>query len=311
MTAPPAPASAAERRARNARGMAVMFGATLVMVLMHAAVRHVGQQLPVVEVMFFRNFFGLLVVVPLVLREGLPILRTKRPGLHLLRSFIGIMAMWMWFYALTVVPVAEATALSFTSVIFGSIAAAVLLKERMRARRWSAVIVGFLGAMVILRPGFQEVSVGMLAVLASSVFWALALILVKHLSRFDSVVCIVAINQFLLTLISAVPAALAWQAPTPGQLAWLLLVGTCATFGHILMTTAFKWGDASAVFPVDFARLIWAAVLGWLIFAEVPDEWTWLGGAIIFGSTAYITYREAAVRRQEAAAERLARKGPL
>jgi drug/metabolite transporter (DMT)-like permease len=214
--------------------------------------------------------------------------------------------MWLWFYSLSVVPVAEATALSFTSVIFGSIAAAVFLGERMRLRRWSAVIVGFLGAMVILRPGFQEVSFGMLTVMASSVFWALAIILVKHLSRWDSVVTIVALNQFLLTLLSAIPAWLVWQPPTPAQLGWALAIGVCATIGHICMTSAFKWGDASAVFPVDFARLIWAAVLGYVVFAEVPDAWTWAGGAIIFASTAYITYREAKLRRGEAATEKAA-----
>ncbi len=309
MSATPAAPSPAERRAGNARGMLIMFAATMVMVVMHTAVRHLGRELPVSEVVFFRNLFGLLVAVPLVLREGLAILRTRRPGLHLLRSVIGIAAMWLWFYALSVVPVAEATALSFTSVIFGSIAAAVLLGERMRARRWSAVVVGFAGAMLILRPGFQEVSFGMLSVLVSSVFWALALILVKHLSRFDSVVCIVAVNQLLLTVFSAVPAVVAWRTPTLTQLALLLGVGVCATFGHIMMTTAFKWGEASAVFPVDFARLLWAAALGWMIFAEVPDTWTWVGGAVIFASTAYITYRESALARRETAARRLAGQG--
>ena len=277
-----------------------MFAATLVMVVMHTAVRHLGQELPVAEVVFFRNLFGLLAVLPLVLREGVGRLRTRRPGLHLLRSCIGIAAMWLWFYALSVVPVAEATALSFTSVIFGSIAATLLLGERMRLRRWSAVGLGFLGALVILRPGFQELSPGLLAVIVSSVFWALALILVKHLSRSDSVVCIVALNQLLLTVFSAAPAIAVWQPPTLEQLAWLMGVGTCATLGHILMTTAFKLGDATAVFPVDFTRLLWAAAAGYLVFGEVPDRWTWIGGSIIFASTAYITYREAKVRRDRA-----------
>jgi len=282
--------------------MIAMLAATFIMVVMHTLVRRLSQEMPVSEVVFFRNLFSLLVVLPLVLREGPAKLLTKRPGLHLLRSLIGICAMWLWFYALSVVPVAEATALSFTSVIFGSIAAAVFLGERMRLRRWSAVIIGFLGAMVILRPGFQELSFGMLAVIASSVFWALALILVKHLSRWDSVVTIVALNQLLLTVLSAIPAWLVWQAPTLPQLAWALAIGICATTGHICMTSAFKWGDASAIFPVDFARLIWAAVLGYVVFAEVPDAWTWAGGAIIFASTAYITYREVKLRRRQAAA---------
>ena len=288
----------AERRARNSRGMMVMFGATMIMAVMHTLVRHLGQELPIWEVVFFRNLFGLLVVMPLVLREGVGKLISKKPLWHVGRSFIGIAAMWMWFYSLSVVPIAEATALSFTSVIFGSIAAAIFLGERMRLRRWSAVLVGFLGAMVILRPGFQDLSAGMVMVLTSSIFWALGVILIKHLSRWDSVVCIVALNQILLTGISAIPAYLVWVPLSLQQLGLLLCVGACATFGNIARATAFKWGEASAVFPVDFSRLLWAAALGYFVFAEVPDLWTWAGGLIIFSSTAYITFREAQVRKQ-------------
>jgi drug/metabolite transporter (DMT)-like permease len=153
---------------------------------------------------------------------------------------------------------------------------------------------------VILRPGFQEVSYGMIGVLVSSFFWAIALILVKYLSRWDSVVCIVALNQILLTAFSAAPAYLVWQPVSLEQLALLLGVGICATFGHLLMTTAFKVADASAIFPVDFTRLVWAALLGYFVFAEVPDMWTWIGGLIIFSSTAYITYRETKLKRQQA-----------
>jgi drug/metabolite transporter (DMT)-like permease len=280
--------------------MMVMFGATMIMAVMHTLVRHLGQELPIWEVVFFRNLFGLLVVMPLVLREGVGKLISKKPLWHVGRSFIGIAAMWLWFYSLSVVPIAEATALSFTSVIFGSIAAAIFLGERMRLRRWSAVLVGFLGAMVILRPGFQDLSAGMVTVLVSSVFWALGVILIKHLSRWDSVVCIVALNQILLTGISAIPAYLVWVPLSLQQLGLLLCVGACATFGNIAMTTAFKWGEASAVFPVDFSRLLWAAMLGYFVFAEVPDVWTWSGGLIIFASTAYITFREAQVRKQAA-----------
>ena len=288
----------AERRARNSRGMMVMFGATMIMAVMHTLVRHLGQELPIWEVVFFRNLFGLLVVMPLVLREGVGKLISKKPLWHVGRSFIGIAAMWMWFYSLSVVPIAEATALSFTSVIFGSIAAAIFLGERMRLRRWSAVLVGFLGAMVILRPGFQDLSAGMVMVLTSSIFWALGVILIKHLSRWDSVVCIVALNQILLTGISAIPAYLVWVPLSLQQLGLLLCVGACATFGNIARATAFKWGEASAVFPVDFSRLLWAAALGYFVFAEVPALWTWAGGLIIFSSTAYITIREAQVRKQ-------------
>jgi drug/metabolite transporter (DMT)-like permease len=205
--------------------------------------------------------------------------------------------MLTWFYGLSVVPIAQATALSFTAVIFGSIGAALVLGERMRLRRWSAVIAGFVGALVILRPGFGEMNPAALIVVLSSICWAAAMITVKQLSTTDSVVCIVTWNSVLLTVLSLPAAIPVWVTPEPEQLLWLALIGILATLGHLAMTGAFKAADATVVFPVDYTRLVWASVIGYLVFSEVPDVWTWVGGTIIFTSTTYIAYREAALRR--------------
>ncbi len=277
----------------NARAMALMFASTAIMVCMHSMVRHVGQELPSAEVVFFRNLFSLATMLPLLIRSGgLRVLKTRHPWQHLLRTTIGIFAMWAWFYGLANVPVAQATALSFTNVMFGTLAAVVILGERLRLRRWSAVVIGFIGALIILRPGYITVTPGVLAVLFSSLCWALALITVKWISQWDSVICIVSWNAILLTVFSVGPALYVWQTPDLMQLFWLLLIGVIATIGHLAMTTAFKLGDASVIFPMDFARLIWASILGYLLFTEIPDIWTWVGGLVIFASTAYITYRE-------------------
>ncbi len=280
----------------NLRGMLLMLGAALVLSVMHGVIRHVSQQMHPFEVTFFRNLFGLLTVLPLVARNGWPAMRTRQPRLHLLRSAFGICAMLAWFYGLSVVPLAQATALSFTSVIFGSVGAALFLGERMRMRRWSAVAVGFVGALMILRPGWHPVDTGSLVVLFASVCWAAALITVKRLSRNDPVVTIVGWNSVLLTLMSLPVALLEWTTPSAEALAWMLLVGVLATAGHVAMTSAFKLADATAVFPVDFSRLLWASIIGVVAFAEWPDAWTWAGGAIIFASTTYISYREARAR---------------
>ncbi len=281
----------------NARGIVIMFASTLIMVSMHGAVRHVGQELPTAEVVFFRNLFSLMAVLPVLIRSGgFNVLKTSHPAMHLLRTTIGIMAMWAWFYGLAHVPVAHATALSFTNVMFGTLAAVVILGERLRLRRWSAVVLGFAGTLIILRPGYIEVTPGVLSILFSSMCWALALIIVKRISQWDSVVCIVSWNAILLTVFSLGPALYVWQTPEAGQLGWLILIGTLATAGHLAMTTAFKLGDASVIFPVDFVRLIWASVIGYLAFSEIPDLWTWIGGLVIFASTAYITYRESQIK---------------
>lgn len=276
--------------------MLFMLLATLALTCMHALVRFLSVEMHAFEITFFRNLFALLIMAPLMLRAGAEELKSRQPRLQLLRSCFGILAMALWFYGLSVVPIAEATALSFTAAIFGSIAASLFLRERMRLRRWTAVVTGFIGALIILRPGFQSVDPGAWIVLASSVFWALALVTVKRLSTTDSIVCIVAWNTVLLTVFSLPLAIPVWTAPSAEQLGWLFLIGLLATLGHLAMTNAFRLADATAVFPVDFTRLLWASILGFLLFAELPDAATWIGGALIFASTTYITFRERRVK---------------
>ena len=279
------------------RGPLLMLAATAVLTCMHATVRHVSDGMHSFEIVFFRNLFGLVAILPLALRAGIGNLKSRQPGLQLLRSAFGLVAMFTWFYALSVVPIAQATALSFTSVIFGSIGAALLLGERMRLRRWSAVLAGFAGTLVILRPGFGDVDPAALIVVLSSICWAGALLTVKRLSATDSVVCIVTWNSILLTVLSLPVAIPVWVTPSTEQLLWLSLIGLLATLGHLAMTGAFKASDATVVFPVDYTRLLWATVIGYLAFGEIPDIWTWIGGTIIFTSTTYISYREATLRR--------------
>jgi len=274
-----------------------MLAATAVLTCMHASVRHVSGGMHPFEITFFRNLFGLMAILPLAMRAGIASMKSRQPGLQLLRSGFGVVAMFTWFYALSVVPIAQATALSFTSVIFGSIGAALFLGERMRLRRWSAVAAGFVGALVILRPGFSDAHPAAFMVVLSSICWAAALLTVKRLATTDSVVCIVTWNSVLLTTISLPIAIPVWTTPSSEQLLWLGLIGVLATLGHLAMTSAFKASEATVVFPVDYTRLVWASIIGYLAFSEVPDLWTWVGGTIIFASTTYIAYREAALRR--------------
>jgi drug/metabolite transporter (DMT)-like permease len=274
-----------------------MLAATAVLTCMHATVRHVSDGMHPFEITFFRNLFALFAILPLALRGGLASLRSRQPGLQFLRSGFGLVAMLTWFYGLSIVPIAQATALSFTSVIFGSIGAALVLGERMGLRRWSAVVAGFVGALVILRPGVSEVDPAALIVVVSSILWAAALLTVKRLATTDTVVCIVTWNSVLLTVLSLPVAMTVWVTPSLEQLLWLSLIGVLATLGHLAMTSAFKASDATVVFPVDYMRLLWASVIGYVAFAEIPDAWTWVGGTIIFASTTYIAYREATLRR--------------
>jgi len=278
-------------------GILFMLGATVVLAAMHALVRVASSGMHPFEVAFFRNLFGFLVVLPLLVRRGRGALRTHQPHLQALRGVLGVVAMLAWFYGLSVVPLAEATALSFTATIFGTLGATLFLGERMRLRRAAAVAIGFAGTLAVLRPGFAEIDAGVLAVLLSAVCWGSSLVVVKRLSATDSTVSIVAWMSIMMTVLSLVPALLVWTPPTVPLLGWLLLIAALGTGGHLLMTRALALADASVVLPLDFARLVWTSIIGFLAFAEVPDAMTWVGGAVIIASTSYLAYRESRLRR--------------
>ena len=281
----------------NLRGILLMFVATICFSLMHALIRYMAGELHPFQLAFFRNAFGLLVVLPWFIRYGLAPLKTQRLGLHAVRSCINVMAMLMFFYAVSITPLAEVAALSFTAPIFATVLAIVVLREVVGFRRWCAIFFGFCGTLVLLRPGFETVSNGQLLVVLSSCLWACALIVIKILSRTESSITIITYLILLMVPLSAVPALMVWSRPSVEQLAITAVMGILGTFGQLLMTEAIKAGDTNVVMPVDFFKMIWAVLLGFFIFAEVPGITTWLGGAMIFGSITYIAYREHKVRQ--------------
>jgi drug/metabolite transporter (DMT)-like permease len=280
----------------NARALAIMFVSTIAFSLMHACVRHLSGELHPFEIAFFRNAFGFLVILPWFLRYGTTILSTNRLGLHSVRAGLNVIAMLCFFFALSVTPLSTVAALSFTAPIFATVLAIVLLGEKVRLRRWIAIAIGFAGTFIAIRPGFAEVGLGSILVLIQSVAWAAALITIKVLGRTESSITIAAYMVLLMTPLSFVPALFYWQAPTLEQLVWLLAIGVLGTVGQLLMTQSLKEGDTTVVMPIDFFKLIWASALGYWIFAEVPDRFTWFGGMMIFASTAYIAYRESQLR---------------
>lgn len=281
------------------RGIALVLLSSALFASMHALVRHVSSGLHAFEIAFFRNLFGLVIMAPLLIRAGPDRLKTHQLGLQIARGIMGLLAMLAWFYGLSQVPIAHATALSFTATLYATVGAALFLSERMRLRRWTAVLVGFGGTLIVLRPGFLAIELGTLAVVFSSLCWGMSLVLIKKLSRTDSTVSIVGWMTIMLTL-GSFPAAIAvWTAPSAEQIAWLLLVGILGTLGHLASTAAFKLADATALFPFDFMRLVWASLIGFLVFSEVPDIWTWVGGGVIIASASYITWRETQVSQSK------------
>jgi drug/metabolite transporter (DMT)-like permease len=271
---------------------------TAVFATMHALVRYVSGELHPFEIAFFRSLFGLLTLLPLVLRYGLGAWVSAQPRLQLLRGAISGTSLMCWFYGLSIVPLAEATALSFTNAIFASLGAVIFLRERMGIRRWSAVVVGLAGALVILRPGEAAISAGALIVLLSAVCWGGGTVIIKRLSRTDSAVTIALWMATMMIVVSIIPACFVWIWPTPRQLLWLALIGGLASVGTLAYTQALKQAEASLIIPTDFTRLVWASVIGFFAFGEIPDSWTWAGGFLIIGSTIYIALREVQLGRR-------------
>lgn len=274
------------------RAVIFMVGSTLMLASMHGLVRQLSSDLHPFVIVFFRNLFGLVVVFPLLLREGLGSLKTQHPKLHIIRAIVGIFAMLGWFYALSKVPIANATALSFSTTIFATVSAWLFLGETIRWRRSAAIAVGLLGVYVVLRPSAEGFNVYSLLVLMTSIVWGMSLTIVKHLSKTETPTSIVSWMGITLVVLSIWPALAVWQTPSMEQLLWLFLVGALATAGHLLMTTAIQMADTSLIMSVDFTRLIWTAMMGAYFFNEILDVWTFIGACIIFLAGWYIVFRE-------------------
>ena len=274
------------------RGITLMFVSTFFFAAMHAVILLLTEALHPFQVAFFRNLFGLIFVIPWFIRFGLEPLRTRHLKLHAYRSLVNVVAMFSFFYAISITPLAEVTALGFAAPIFTTVLAALFLGEVVRLRRWTAVIVGFIGTLIILRPGFDEIGFGQLLVLNSTVFWAVALLLIKTIGRHDSSITIITYMSLLQLPLSLIPALFVWTWPTWDLLPWLLAIGILGGGAQWLMTESLRVADTSVVMPLDFCKLPWTALLAYLAFTQVPDIFTLIGGVVIFGSSLYIAYRE-------------------
>jgi len=255
-------------------------------------VRYIAGDLHPFEIVFFRSLFAFVVLGPWLVKAGWGALRTRRLGWHVARAGLNVVAMLTYFYAVAITPLAQAASLNFVSPLFATIFAVLLLHEPLRLRRVAALAVGFLGAWIIIRPGTEAVSLGAILVLISAAVWGLALIVIKVLSKTDSAFTIAALAGLLITPLSLVPALFVWQWPAPATWGWLFALGIVGAAMHITGAQAFRLSDATAVLPVDFTKLAWSALIGYVFFAEVPEIWVWIGGAVIFASTVYIAYRE-------------------
>jgi drug/metabolite transporter (DMT)-like permease len=290
------------------RAAGLMLASTAGFGLMAVCIRLSSKTEPVFEVAFFRNLFGLLALLPVLLwpavRSGRPVaglrrtLRTSQLPRYLVRCLIGVVSMYFGFWSIANLPLSQAIALAYSSPIFVTIAAVLMLGEKVRLRRWMAVLAGFVGVVVIVRPWSHAFTAGSLVAVSAAVITAVVAIQIKQLSREDGADTIVLWTYLFWVPLSLLPALWVWHPPQGIAWLWLALSGLLGTAGQLLWTRALKIGEVSALTPISFVQLVIVTIAGWLWFGEVLDRWTATGAAIIFSATAYIAHREALLARR-------------
>ena len=279
-------------RTSTLKGIAWMALTGLLFVAVTGIVRHLGTDMSPVQAAFIRYAMGVVIMAPIILRVRWTRIASGRVGMFLTRGLVHGAGVMLWFYAMAHIPIAEVTALGFTAPIFTTIGAALFLGEKVRARRIGAVLMGFAGALIILRPGIAVIDPGAIAQLVAAPLFAASFILAKKLTETDPTRVIVGGLTIIVTLVLLVPAMLVWRTPTPVELGWLFATAGFATAGHLTLTQAFRAAEITATQPVAFLQLVWATLLGYYAFGETPDMFTWIGAAVIVASATYIAHRE-------------------
>lgn len=288
----------AEARPSSARGRVIegallMTAATFFLAASNAMVRGLAPEVHPFVSGFALNLIGLLTVWPWVRREGLRAMKMKAPGLHAIRGAIGVVTLMAWMWALAEVELAKATALSFTAPLFAAAFAVLFMGERSSRGRWLSLAAGFIGGLVILRPGAIAIDLGTVVALIAAVGMAAMYVTTKMLLRHETTASVLVNTALIMTPLSLL-AALPVISMPPAGLLWpmLLAMGIAGTLGRVLLTRALQVADASSVMPFDFGRLVFIAIIGAVFFAEIPDLWTLVGSCIIAGAAVFVTRAE-------------------
>ena len=279
------------------KGVILAVTASASFAAMHNTIRFVTVEIHPFQVAFFRNLFGLLFLVPWFVAVGARTLRTRHLGRHMMRAGVNAFSMLAWFMSLSLIPVANATSVALIGPVFVALGATWFLGELITPRRWIGIGIGIVGTLVIIRPGFTDVGIAIWLVLFATLCVSTSKLIAKSLSRTESTASIVAYLTFFMMPITFVPALFTWSWPTIEQVGLLALIGSLGSIGHLLFVKAYKFADVSLVEPAMFTRMAWAALIGWMLFSEFPDLWTWVGAAIVIVGTTYLARREPPVRQ--------------
>jgi len=246
---------------------------------------------------FLRFFFGMLVLFPIFIKTKLSVFKTIHLKTHFLRVILNYPSMLLFFYAINFVSIEKANSLTFVVPFIATILAVIFLKEKIYFYRIFALILGFIGMLIVIRPGMIEVSFGIYMILISSFLWAVMIIITKRLSRDDTALTILSYQYLLMFIISFVVAIFNWQSPSIETIFYLFLAGFSGTIFHLTLYQAYKLADVSLVQPYSFLVLVFASIMGYFVFGEIPDIYTWIGTGVIFIGVIIISIREMQINK--------------
>ncbi len=277
----------------NIRGSIIILIASLISVIMSSLIKHVGQTIPVIEILFFRQIMVLIIISPVIFKNRATVFRSNIYGMHLLRASLSIIAMYLGFTAVVNMPLAEVTAISFARILFTTILAILFLSEVIGLRRWTSIIIGFIGVLVIIRPDPDNINIYALMAVTSALFVSAVQIILRKLSQIDKPSTILVFHSVSITLVMAIPAYIQWVMPSVDEMIFIVMIGSLMSLMQWMFIQALKVGEAAAIAPMEYVRLLYAGVIGIVFFAETPTVWTLSGAAIIVGSTLYTMRRNA------------------
>ncbi len=269
----------------------------LFFVLMHSAVKYLSKEVHIFEIAFFRCALVIFVLAPIIIQQGKHVFITGQPKIQFLRITTNSVAMLCFFYGISSTPLAQLTTLGFTVPIFTTILAVVFMKEKIRLRRTSALIIGFIGTLIVMRPDIS-IELGAVLIIFSSFLWSVCLIYIKKLTETDSAITIslyFGIGMIPATFVMAFPV---FEMIDLRQFIILIFIAITGTLAQTIMNLAFEKGELALLLPFDFLRLIWSVLIGYALFAEEPDITLWIGGGLIIGSTTYIAWRESKINKK-------------
>jgi len=271
----------------------------LLFVAVTGIVRHLGSDIPAVQAAFIRYVIGLLLVAPLMLKIWRAPPSRQMMGIYGLRGLVHGIGVMLWFYAMARIPVAEVTAIGYVAPIFVALGAAFFFGEQMALRRIMAIVIGFIGTLIILRPGFEEINIGQLAQLGAAPAFAASFLLTKRLTQEADAATIVGMLSLTVTIILAPFAIAVWRAPSGEELMWLAATAVFATAGHYTLTRAIAAAPLTVTQPVGYLQLVWATLMGIFLFDEPLDGFILVGGAVIVGAATYIAHRERVAAKEQ------------